>query len=530
MRSIRRGSTRLSALALIAAGMSFAAPQAAHASVVLNGAGSTWSAIAVQAWAADVNATGLNVNYNAVGSTSGRVFYYTDQVDFAISEIPFTSAYRDATGTVVTDEVALAVHRPYNYLPIVAGGTSFMYHLNGLTKNLNLTPDAVAKIFTGAIKTWNDPAIAASNPGVALPAVAIRPVVRSDGSGTTAQFTAFMANQTPAVWQAFCSKVGLTPCLPTSLYPELTGEVAQVGSDGVANTVAASYNNGAIGYVEYGYAKERAFPVASILNKAGYYTQPTAFDVAIALQGATFNADGTQNLGGVYTYNDPNFGKYVYPISSYSYMIVPKGTESPFTTEKGATLGKFILYFACAGQQKAEQLGYSPLPRVLVQKAFQAESQIPGAPAPPPLDYAHCQNPTLNGWPPIGRPPPPPTTIGTTPTTNSLGQQQTPGGGGIGHGTLPPGVTTTTKKGQKPTGPGVTVPGDSTDPNLVASDGSPVGIQAIASAKPITVPQGDDPVGPILVTLAVLLLLAIIFAPPVLASWLSKRRTNADSS
>src|SRR5262249_59065923 len=131
----------------------------------------------VQAWAADVNSRGLNINYNPVGSTSGRVFYYTDQVDFAASEIPFASAYRDATGTVVTNEVQLAAHRPYAYMPDVAGGTSFMYHvaINGsLVTNLRLSPTVIANIFTGNIKNWNDPAIAADNRPLRLPNPPIR--------------------------------------------------------------------------------------------------------------------------------------------------------------------------------------------------------------------------------------------------------------------------------------------------------------------------------------------------------------------
>jgi phosphate transport system substrate-binding protein len=522
--SLRRIGARLGALGLVVASTCIAAAPAAHASVVVNGAGSTWSAIAVEAWAADVNATGLNINYNPVGSTSGRVFYYTDQVDFAISEIPFTSAYRDSTGTVVTNENALAAHRPYAYLPIVAGGTSFMYHLNGLSKTLNLTPDAVAKIFTGAIKEWNDPEIVKSNPGVALPPLAIRPVVRSDGSGTSAQFTAFMASQTPAVYQAFCQKVGLSPCLPTSLYPELAGEVAQVGSDGVANTVAASYENGAIGYVEYGYAKERGFPVASIENKAGYYAQPTAFDVAIALQGATFNNDNTQNLQGVYTYNDPEFGKYVYPVSSYSYMIVPTTTASPMTTDKGGPLGQFILYFACAGQQKAEQLGYSPLPKVLVADVFNAESRIPGAPKPPPLDYAHCQTPTLNGWPPKGNPPPPPPSAQqvNTPTVGGTQNRTSRGATGGAASANTPGLT---MPGAQSKSSVTTYPSGVSGANSALGGPTVIGGE-LAAARPVNVPRGTDDAGPFLVGLAVLLLLAIVFAPPAVALWLARRQSS----
>ena len=170
-------------------------------------------------------------------------------------------------------------------------------------------------------------------------------------------------------------EVGLNvnPCPSVSLWPDINA-TAQQFSDGVADYVAAPYNNGAITYVEYGYAKQRGFPVASVLNKAGYYTQPTPENVAIALKGATLNADLTQNLGGVYNNTDPR----AYPVSSYSYLIVPTTTAKPFSAPRATTLSKYILYMVCAGQQKAAQLGYSPLPGNLVQAAFNVGAQDPG--------------------------------------------------------------------------------------------------------------------------------------------------------
>src|SRR5689334_12071098 len=123
----------------------------------------------------------------------------------------------------------------------------------------------------------------------------------------------------------------------------------------------------------------------------GAYFLPVPAAVSLALKGAAFNPDGTQNLLGVYN----NADRRAYPMSSYSYMIVPTTTASPFDPDKGATLGRFILYFVCAGQQKAEQLGYAPLPPNLVQNAFTAEQRIPGAPAPPRLQ--DCHNPTIDG-------------------------------------------------------------------------------------------------------------------------------------
>jgi phosphate ABC transporter phosphate-binding protein len=390
------------AVAMVGANLGFA-PEAATADVVVDGAGSTWSQIAVDQWRADVAHQGLTINYQGVGSSSGRVLYYQAQVDFAVSEIPFQSG-RETGGT---DEIEQAKNRPYAYMPIVAGGTAFMYQVVANGKritDLRLSPRTLAKIFTGTIQNWNDAEIAADNRGRKLPSLPIKVVIRSDGSGTSAQFTAFMADQTPELWNAFCVKARLgSSCPPTSFYPNPPGAgfAAQQFSDGVANFVAAPYNNGAITYVEYGYAKERGFPVASVLNKAGFYIQPTAQAVSIALQGVKLNADGTQQLRGVYTFPDPRS----YPVSSYSYMIVPTSEVRPFNRTKGEALGKFILYFLCAGQQKAEQLGYSPLPKNLVQIGFDVTRRIPGAPAPPPIEQ--CNNPTITGKFISGAAPPP---------------------------------------------------------------------------------------------------------------------------
>lgn len=155
--------------------------------------------------------------------------------------------------------------------------------------DLQLSPITLGKIFSGEISTWNDPAIVADNPQRVMPATRIKPVIRSDGSGSTAQMTAYLLSQAPTQWNYLCERANLgSGCPSTSLYPDYdsSGFAAQQYSDGVANYVAAPYNEGAITYVEYGYAKERGFPVASVKNKAGKFTQPAAVNVTIALQGA----------------------------------------------------------------------------------------------------------------------------------------------------------------------------------------------------------------------------------------------------
>jgi phosphate transport system substrate-binding protein len=496
---------------------------AAHADESIKGGGSTWSQIAIDQWRADVARQGLSVNYGGVGSTSGRVQYYQDQFDFAVSEIPFTSAYRDASGTVTTNEVELAAHRPYAYLPIVAGGTSFMYHLdiNGTrVTNLRLAPETIARIFTGVITKWNDRAIAADNPGLRLPSLTIRPVVRSDGSGTTAQFTAFMASQTPDTWNAFCQRAGVNanPCPPVSLWPDINAP-AQQFSDGVAAFVAAPYNNGAITYVEYGYAQQRGFPVASVLNKAGYYTQPTANAVAIALQGVTLNGDGTQNLAGVYTFPDAR----TYPVSSYSYMIVPTTTAAPFTAAKGITLSKFILYFVCVGQQKAAQLGYSPLPKNLVQIAFDAVNKIPGHVAPPPIDQ--CDNPTIKGTFVTGDAPPPLPSDkqgATPPPQPGVSGPSTPGASPTGSASSPGGTNSQASSSSANGRAAVRAKGTKGRVGL-AGAGSNGNAQTVRANGPVDVPAPRDPLSVLLYVVAAVLLLVAVFGPPALATFLGRR-------
>ena len=158
----------------------------------------------------------------------------------------------------------------------------------------------------------------------------------------------------------------------------------------MANYVSASYGAGAIGYVEYAYAKRIDFPVVSLLNKGGYFSQPTAGNVAVALTKAKINKDLTQNLESVYTNRDPR----AYPMSSYSYMVVPTTTAAPFNSDKGKTLSTFVNYFLCTGQQKADILGYSPLPKNLVLAGFKQVARIPGHVASPSI--SQCNNPALN--------------------------------------------------------------------------------------------------------------------------------------
>jgi phosphate ABC transporter phosphate-binding protein len=413
-----RTRLRLVLLALACAALNVAVPSVARASVTVTGAGSTWVQIALDQWRADVAQRGLSINYQGVGSSAGRQFFIINQVDFAASEIPFQP---DEVQTLESKGMS------YQYVPDVAGGTSFMYNLkdgsgNRVT-NLRLSATTIAKIFTGQITNWDDPAITADNGGVAFPSQTLTPVIRSDGSGTSAQLSLYLAHEAPAVWNDFlAAHPGLTT--PVSEWPPFDGSVAQRGSDGVANFVANdAIGQGSINYVEYGYATQRGFPAAYVHNVSGNYVLPTSNNVATALTHATLNTDLTQNLGAVYTAPEAN----AYPVSSYSYLIT---RTTGFDPDKGNVLGQWMIYIACDGQQESAVLGYSPLPPNLVQDVFDAVGRIPGAPAPPAM--SDCNNPTI---PHGGSPSPTPMSTGS-PTPGGGGSTPPPGGGGS---TPPPG-------------------------------------------------------------------------------------------
>lgn len=384
-RRIRSLLATIAVALLVVTGFVSSSTPPAHADswAPISGTGSTWSQNALDQWRRNVGENyGMTVNYSGVGSSAGRRDFINGTVDFAISEIPFQSRPEDNS----QPEVPRA---GYAYMPIVAGGTAFMYNLKIGGKrvtNLRLSGAVVTKIFAGAITKWNDPAIQSDNPGLAMPDRAIVPIVRSDGSGSSAQFSLWMSKQHGDIWTR-----GMT-----SQFPTPPNGKAQNGSLGVAGYVSQDYGEGAITYVEYSYAVKSGFPVAKVLNNAGYYIEPTAPSVAVALLQAQINTDAgsadylTQILDGVYNNGDPR----TYPLSSYSYLIVPTEVSGIFTAEKGRTLGGFAEYVLCEGQQSATALGYSPLPMNLVLAGSEQLKRIPGANANG-IDINKCNNPTF---------------------------------------------------------------------------------------------------------------------------------------
>jgi len=527
-----------------------ALPAAGAIYVPISGAGSTWSENAIDQWRANVRQYGMTINYSGTGSSDGRNQFRNGTVDFAVSEIPY--------GIKDSGVVDPPPARKYAYMPIVAGGTSFMYNLtigNQRVTNLRLSGRVITEIFTGVIKTWNDPAIKADNPALAaaLPARTIVPVVRSDGSGTTAQFSTWMSKQYPALWNTYCAKAGRsTPCGTTSNYPLVAGSnfVSQSGSNGVSGYVAQAGNVGAITYVEYSYAKfTTGFPVVKVLNAAGYYTEPTAPNVAVALLKAQINNNPsspsylTQILDNVYNDGDPR----TYPLSSYSYMILPTALESNFNTQKGKTLGAFGYYFLCEGQQHVADLGYSPLPINLVQAAFSQLRKIPGV-SVENIVISSCHNPTFsnNGTNTLAATAPYPASCdkqgatqcsagtggATTPTTIGAGSGSGAGtGSGSGNGT---GSGSRPGSGSGPSGTGSSANPSSTRGTAINPDtGLPIGTTGSGgsggtiAAVPVSTSESiGTGLEHALMALAGLLLLMVIVGPPLLSRYFARRKAS----
>jgi phosphate ABC transporter phosphate-binding protein len=525
--------------ALTLAALVSAGPAQAASYTPISGAGSTWSSNALQQWASNVSQFGMTIQFQANGSTQGRQLFYNNTVDFAVSEIPY--------GVKDQGVADPKPNRGFAYMPIVAGGTSFMYNLKIGTHrvtNLRLSGDTIVKIFTGQITKWDDAAIKADNPALTLPARKIIPVVRSDGSGTTAQLTTWMSKLYSSQWDAYCRKAGRsTPCGVTSFYPIVNGSgfTAQNGSVGVAGYTASDTSEGAITYVEYSYAQNARFPVAKLLNAAGYYTLPTAQAVAVALLKAQINETVssqdylTQILDGVYA----NADKRTYPLSSYSYMIIPTDLTAPMTAAKGFTLGDFAYYFLCEGQQQAPDLGYSPLPINLVQAGLKQVARIPGVNIQN-KDIKGCNNPTFSpdGSNKLAQTAPNPPACdkqGSTQCADSTGF----GGGASGSGSGATGGASSAAAASGKAGVGATGaaggPAGSAAQNAAAgtgsaADGSGTGSGDIGSgnAQALPVSLSSDYAGgssrTALMVLAALFLVAVTVGPPLIARSLGRSK------
>ena len=276
----------------------------------------------------------VTVTYNAVGSGTGKKEFGQGLDDFAGSDSLVKAGDGPAPGS-------------YMYIPTVAAPITVSYNLSGVDK-LQLSPDTLAKIFSTSIKKWNDPAIAADNPGVSLPDKNITVAHRSDGSGTTSNFTKYLAAAAPTVW-----KLGAGD---TVNWPASTQGAEK--NTGVAQIVQQS--DSAIGYVDFSDASELKLTFASIKNKAGQYVAPT-------LEGASAAVEGAQVADDL-SYNPLNSdGQAAYPITSPTYLLIKQQYDDP---QKAALVKGFVRYLLTDGQSIAKDVNFAALPSSLQQKAL----------------------------------------------------------------------------------------------------------------------------------------------------------------
>jgi len=539
----RAGRTRARVLSLCAASglvALTATPSYATGTAQINGSGSTWAYNAVNAWIGEVSGQGLRVTFTGNGSAAGRQDFANKAVDFAVSDIGF-QGHDPLTGVSDTSN-----GRPYAYVPLVAGGTSFPYHLTvagKLVRNLRLSGPTLAKIFTGQIKNWDDSHISADNNGRKFPSIPIVPIVHSEGSGTSYQFSAYLAQEDRSLWTGFAGADK-----PTEYWPSgKSGQIAQNGSDQLMNYIASSSGQGTIGYDEYSYAIAKKIPVAKVENTAGYYTLPTQYNVAVALTKAIINYNRhsnnylLENLKDVYGYND----KRTYPVSSYSYGIIPtSSSDRTMTSPKRQTLADFLYTSICQGQGAVGGLGYSALPINLVEAGFQQIGLLHKADSKVSLNNLNvstCGNPTFvanhpaeNYLAKIAPEPPlcdeqghgPCTTPNdsTGPSITSVKQNQSKtqggdggqknGGGGSNQGGGTPGPTSPgSGNGRTKTGSASTGPVDPVTGQRVGSTGGTT--NANVEGEPVTVADGQDN-STALGLLAVGLFLAALIVPPLL--------------
>lgn len=312
------------------------APAAAPAGPTkLQGAGASFPAPLYTRWFKTYSDThkDVQIDYQSVGSGSGVKAVIDGTVDFGASD------------AAMTPEEIARVPGGVQLLPLTAGSIVLTYNVEGLT-DLKLSRKAYAGIFLGTIKTWNDPAIAATNPGAKLPKLPINVVVRADSSGTTYVFTKHLSEVSPE----FAKTPGVNKM------PNWPVGTRSKGNEGV--TASVKTTPGSIGYIEYGYAASQKLPAATLENKAGKYIAATTASGQAALAGVTFSPE---MIGWV---PDPDAAE-AYPIVTYTWLILYKQYKDP---QKLEALRGLLKYVVGEGQAGAEQLGYIPLPAATIEK------------------------------------------------------------------------------------------------------------------------------------------------------------------
>ena len=306
--------------------------------VKLNGAGATFPNLIYQNWIITYNraATGVQLNYQSIGSGGGIRQFSDKTVDFGASDAP------------MTDSAIAAIQGNVLHIPTVLGAVVPTYNLPGVTQQVKFTPAVLADIYLGKLTNWNDARIASINPGVTLPNSDIIVVHRSDGSGTSFVWTDYLSKVSPEWLQ----KVGRGTALNWPV--GLGGR----GNEGVSATVRQT--PGAIGYVELGYALLNRMPAGQVQNRSGTFVAPTIESTTAAATGA-MKAMGPDTDFRV-SITDAE-GTQAYPIASFTWLLLRKEYGD---AAKGRELAKFVWWSLSEGQAQAPKLGYAPLPNELL--------------------------------------------------------------------------------------------------------------------------------------------------------------------
>ena len=313
----------------------------------LIGAGSTLVQPLISDWTKPYSdAFGVAITYGGIGSGGGIEQITGRSVNFGASDAPLTAAQATACKGCLEIPWALAA-------------TDVAYHVQGVPNNLHFTGPVLADIFMGKITSWNDPAIKKLNPGVNLPATQIVPVHRTDGSGDTYAFTNYLSQVSPA----FKSKIGAAT---TVNWPGGSGAEGNSGVGGVLQST-----NGAIAYIAIAYVQESKFDYGLVQNAAGQYPTPSVKSISAAADAvSSIPAGGT---AGISLVNPPKSASGAYPISTFTYILVPKtGSSAPVAK----ALKKFIGWAITTGQKQGPALDFAPLPKAVVAADKKTITQI----------------------------------------------------------------------------------------------------------------------------------------------------------
>jgi phosphate transport system substrate-binding protein len=324
------------------------APQGNSSGAVI-GAGSTFIYPIMTRWIAAFMSShpGVQINYQSIGSGGGIQQLKKGVVDFGASD------------AALTDQ-QLSEMPPIVQIPESAGPVCITYNLPGLKQPLKLSAAALAGIYLGKIKTWQDPALKKDNPDASFPSGQIVVAHRSDGSGTTNIFTTYLAKVSPE-WEKHVGK-GIAVNWPAGLGGK--------GSEGVTGVVKQT--PGGIGYVELTYAKENNLPVALVRNQAGEWVEPSVAATAAAIN--AFTDDLAKDIRTPIV-DPPASAKDAYPIAGLTFLLVPKQGKDAKKTE---TVKQFVQFIVKQGQDQAESLYYAKLPASLQQQDESLLAQVGG--------------------------------------------------------------------------------------------------------------------------------------------------------